>query len=183
MAFNPLTRVTGIAAGLGNELEINVMFPNGLAWLQLSETPDVNQPTMDLAAHLKAKLGSNQPLVEAGVCALADVIADHHLLLVIDDCWREDDIAEITEALAQCKNCVVLLTTRIASIARYAHDSIDVETVREDEAIALLAQNLPSQQVRSQEDVIRLVNRAGCWPLLVDLILWWCDNDYGSGKR
>ena len=81
---------------------------------------------------------------------------------MIDDVW---DYAHVRPFLRGGKSSARLFTTRDASIASQA-TPVNVDEMREGEAIALLARGVPGLETGPARDLAR---RLGEWPLALEL--------------
>jgi len=95
-----------------------------------------------------------------------------NLLVIIDDLWRINDAEPIVSAFSNCK---IVLTTRMNDIDQHipTKQTIIVGPMKQNEAIALLTNDLIKVDALSTEDVTLLYGLAQdvhLWPLLLFLV-------------
>jgi WD40 repeat protein len=142
-------------------------FADGLLWTTLGEKPDLAAKLGDLH-----KIATGKPPAVAGVedigRALAKALAGRRYLVVVDDAWRPEDIAPFLDL----DGPLLLVTTRIRSLVEQAGRTgwpeVPVDEMEDREAAAILARGLAIQGTL-QETLVRLADRLGCWPLLLEL--------------
>ena len=147
--------------------EVVQAYPDGLLWVPLGETPDLAHVLGDL--HV---LVTGSPVAVVGLDAMAGALAKalqgRQCLLVIDDVWREEDLAPFL----RLSGPRLLLTTRhralIQQAAQEPWPEVPVDEMSADEAGAMLGRGLVLDA--AAEAALRdLAQRLGCWPLLLDL--------------
>jgi WD40 repeat protein len=142
---------------------IRQVFDNGILWVTLGENPG------DLSRHiinLIEKLSGERPGftgLDTAVARLGELLADRDILMVIDDVWN---VAHLKPFLRGGSRCARLITTRHIAIAPPGAKIAQVGAMRQNEAVALLAGQLPAAEISVLQE---LANRLGQWPLLLKL--------------
>lgn len=91
------------------------------------------------------------------------MIGERRLLLVIDDVW---DAAHLTPFLQGGRYCARLVTTRNRSTVPASAETVAVDAMQPDEAVAVLGAGLPAGE---EAALASLAVRLGEWPLLLKL--------------
>jgi hypothetical protein len=156
---------TTLARALCHNQRVREAFPDGVLWVTLSEHPgDLTGRVEDLIEMLTRQRPGFVG-VEAAAIQLAEVVAERRLVLVIDDVWNA---AHLKPFLQGGPHCARLITTRGSGTLPPGaqSQSIAVDAMRHDEAVALLGTGLPP----GQEGMLqRLAARLGKWPMLLKL--------------
>ena len=119
----------------------------------------------DLPAESRATRISDT--IAAGV-RLAELLADRDILLVVDDVW---DAIHLKPFLQGGKRCARLITTRNEEILPANAQSLMVDAMQPDEAVALLSFGLQTGAITAPDmQALRaLAKRLGEWALLLKL--------------
>ncbi|HEY0753489.1 MAG TPA: NB-ARC domain-containing protein [Ktedonobacteraceae bacterium] len=156
---------TTLALALCHDAEIQAAFPDGILWIELGEQPPRALDLLnDLLASLEPARGVAITLEEARErwhIALQNRVC----LLVIDDVWQAAALAALLEGGPAC---VRLVTTRNDQVLPDQAERVRVDAMEVHEAVEMLAQGLlvaPAIQLQLES----LVQRLGCWPLLISL--------------
>lgn len=160
--------------------ELLQAFPDGMLWVSLGETPDLARVLADLVA-----LVSGSPVAVSGVDAIASALAralqGRQCLLVVDDVWREDDLA----AFLRLQGPRLLVTTRNRSLVQQASQEpwpeVLVDEMAVDEAGEMLGRGLPVDAAGASA-LRDLAQRLGCWPLLLDLAAARLRDEHKRGR-
>ncbi len=159
---------TILAAALCQEEAVQDAFEDGILWVTLGVEPsNVIGKIEDLLYILsQEKLSFNS--IEAASMALARLLEDRKLLLVIDDVWKKTDLKPFLQGGEQC---VRLITTRDASVISRMSKRIKVEAMNVSEARQMLLTNIDAEEpdLQDQESVEELIARLDHWPLLLEL--------------
>ncbi len=152
---------TTLATALCHDEEIVQNFDDGILWVTLGQNPNVMSNLVTVYAALTGERPgfANE---EDAAFQLGQKLEDRTCLLVIDDVWDE---ANLGPFLRGGKGCARLFTTRIAEIASSAR-VVNVDEMREAEALALLSKGVPGLG-GAQARV--LTRRLGEWPIALEL--------------
>ncbi|MCW5667950.1 MAG: TIR domain-containing protein [Piscinibacter sp.] len=155
---------TALARAACHHEEVQAAFDDGILWVTLGENPgELTGRVEDLIQVLCGQRPGYAGL-EAAAAALADLLAERELLIVIDDLW---DAAHAAPFLRGGPRCARLVTTRNVDTLPAGTQRIDVAQMQRDEAAALLAHGLPPGQ---EAALAALAGRLGEWPLLIKLV-------------
>ncbi len=159
---------TTLAAAICRDRRVRAAFPGGILWVTLGERPAPSDLTARIA-DLVERLDGRRPgfaSVEAATEALATALADNTLLLVIDDVWDGEHLRPFLQGGPRCTR---LVTTRLRDTLPSGARTVDVDAMRQDEALALLVAGLAP--LPGHVGALRaLAARLGEWPLLLKLI-------------
>lgn len=171
----PLARITALrgAGGYGktalaravcHDEDVQAAFDDGILWVTLGENPgELTGRVEDLIFILSGRRPGFASLEAAGT-ALAELLAERELLIVIDDLW---DAAHARPFLRGGPRCARLITTRNVDTLPPGTQRLDVDAMRREEAAALLGHGLPDGE---PEALAALAGRLGEWPLLLKLV-------------
>lgn len=171
----PVARVTALrgAGGYGKTAlaraachheEVQAAFDDGILWVTLGENPgDLTGRVEDLI-HVLSGQRPGYAGLDAAAAALADLLAERELLIVVDDLW---DAAHAAPFLRGGPRCARLITTRNVDTLPPGTQRVDVAQMHRDEAAALLGHGLPAGQAAA---LAGLAERLGEWPLLIKLV-------------
>jgi WD40 repeat protein len=155
---------TALARALCHDEAIQNAFDDGILWVTLGEKPgDLTGRVEDLIFMLSGQRPGFAS-VEAASATLAELLADRDILMVIDDAW---DSAHLHPFLQGGKRCARIVTTRNADVLPPGTQRVDVDAMRRDEAVALLAHGLPAA---NHAELQALAARLGEWPMLLKLV-------------
>ena len=100
--------------------------------------------------------------------ALGEALGDRHILMIVDDAWREQDLRPFLEG---GPNTTRLVTTRISNILPPDTLHQTVDAMQDHEALKLLTGGLASDQMEAQRlELGSLVARLGEWALLLKIV-------------
>ena len=159
---------TTLAKALCHDDRIQEAFHDGILWVTLGEQPN----TIAGLTKLYAALTEERPNFvdeEDASARLAEVLGDKDCLMVIDDVWNA---VHLRPFLRGGKRCARIITTRdsttLPAIARFR---VPVDAMQRQEALALLAFDLPASALREGETAAlqSLAARLGEWPFLLKL--------------
>jgi WD40 repeat protein len=155
---------TALARALCHDETIQNAFDDGILWVTLGEKPgDLTGRVEDLIFMLSGTRPGFAS-VEAASATLAELLADRDMLIVIDDAW---DSAHLHPFLQGGTRCARIITTRNADVLPLGTQRVDVDAMRADEAVALLAHGLPAA---GGTELVALAARLGEWPMLLKLV-------------
>jgi len=138
-------------------------FYDGILWVTLGENPgDLTIPVNDLIETLSGKRPGFECL-DAATSHLKGLLADRHILIVIDDVWNGVHLNPFVQGGMHCAR---LTTTRDSSTLPPIAERIPVDAMQKDEAVELLKRGLPPAD---GEALQRLAAELGKWPLLLKL--------------
>ena len=142
---------TVLASELARGEEIRHHFPDGVFWVTVGEKPDL----LALQIDLLARLGSDVPEPRNpsdGLARLRDVLAERHVLLVIDDVWS---LAAAQAFRAAGPHGRVLYTTRFPAIlAAVGASARQVGALPLDAARQLLSKLTGAQGLPAEADAV-----------------------------
>ena len=94
----------------------------------------------------------------------AEQLADRDVLIVIDDVWNR---AHLTPFLQGGEHCARLITTRNSDTLPPKTTQINLDAMRQAEAISLLKFDILDEE---DSEIKKLAHRLGKWPLLLKLV-------------
>jgi hypothetical protein len=154
---------TTLAAALCHDQKVREAFSGGILWVTLGIKPDL----MMALAKLYHVLTGERPVfndIEAAAFHFAEKLATGNCLIVIDDVW---DITDLKPFLRGGPNCARLFTIRNREIAAKAK-RVEVDQMEPAVAVALLSGGSEAPTA-AQEALVKLGQRLGRWPLLLEL--------------
>ena len=77
--------------------------------------------------------------IEAATAMLVDLLVDRDILIVIDDVW---DAAHLRPFVQGGSRCARVITTRVVDAVPVGASRVDVDAMRQDEALALVGHGL-----------------------------------------
>ena len=169
---------TTIAQFICHDERIQEDFYDGILWVTLGEKPgDLITYVEDF---IRILCGEPSGLIslQAATARMIELLADRHILMVIDDVWNS---AHLRPFLQGGPLCARLITTRNLDTVPANARTVNVDAMQEHEATALLAAGLPPGH---ETDMTRLAARLGEWPLLLKLVngaLRYRVHDTGQG--
>ena len=154
---------TTLATALAHHPVIEQESPDGTLWVSLGPKPDL----MTLLDEWGEQFGedlSGYASPEARSRALASVLHDKKVFIVVDDVWRAEDAGLFAVGGDDCR---ILLTTRNADVARTiaGKDVYHVKTLDENASIELLEKLTTKAATSSNEDMHSLAAQLGGLPL------------------
>lgn len=159
---------TTLAQALCHDPDIRNAFPNGVLWVTLGEK-SINlvakiEDIIFLLDHQRPGFTS----LEAVMTEWRETLADRTCLLVIDDVWRSSDLIPFLQGGEQCAR---LITTRNDQVLPPQALCIQVDAMRQSEAVLLLQAGLISEPSAGELEQAfgQLARRLGEWPLLMTL--------------
>src|SRR5450755_3724834 len=111
---------TTLAAAVAHDPEIRAQFPDGVLWAPLGTTPDTFGQLRRWAALLGlGELDARHP--DSLPLALRSAIGNQHVLLILDDAWKMEDILALQVG---GPHCAYLVTTRFLHLTRLGADML-----------------------------------------------------------
>ena len=124
-----------LAAALARDEEVLEAFPDGVIWLIISQEPNIIARQRQVAQ----ALGEEPPHfddAQQGIAYLSRILADKACLLILDDVWESQYMADF-DALG--KRCRMLITTRNVGVLPQGAVEHCLDVMDDDEAMELLA--------------------------------------------
>jgi hypothetical protein len=159
---------TTLAQMIGRDPAVIDAFPDGVLWVTLG--PNLRQDKLGAKVPPLARaLGESSPRVSADQVdvALAQLLGDRRLLLVVDDVWASSHLAPF---LAGSPRCARLVTTRQVSAMLDGMRDVRVAEMEPAESRQLLLSDLGELTEDGERAVGRLLRRIDGWPLLLSLV-------------
>jgi hypothetical protein len=155
-----------LAAALVQDREVQARFADGILWVTLGQSPDLQTLLGDWIRELdKSKEAFSANTLESALRYLNNLLAERQMLLVVDDVWNA---AHAEWFRVGGEGCRVLVTTREAQIE--GADYYPLGLMLESEAIALVRQKLGTKWRSAQEmEVKAFAKLLGYLPLALDL--------------
>jgi hypothetical protein len=144
---------TTIARAVIHDVRVRGAFDDGILWITLGESYK-DDDSLSRLRDLIRQLTGTEPIYEtpeAAKNALAELLKDRYVLIVIDDVWKKDHAELFCVGGA---NCAYLITTRLRETLPEGAEEIKVDAMQTSQAVALLAANLPNcslEQLSAQE--------------------------------
>ncbi len=152
---------TTLATALCHDEDVLENFDDGILWVTLGQTPKVLEALLTAYAALTGDRPGFAGIEDAAF-QLAQKLEQRTCLLVLDDVW---DAAHLRPFLRAAKSCARLFTTRDAALAAEG-TPVNVDEMRQNEAVAMLAASVPGLEPGTAGD---LAGRLGEWPLALEL--------------
>jgi ABC-type transporter Mla MlaB component len=155
-----------LAAALVLDLEVQARFTDGILWVTLGQSPDLQTLLGDWIRELdKSRDAFSANTLESASRYLHNLLAERQMLLVVDDVWNA---AHAEWFRVGGEGCRVLVTTREAQIE--GADTYSLALMSESEAIALVRQKLGTKWRSAQEGEVKAFAKLlGYLPLALDL--------------
>jgi hypothetical protein len=159
---------TSLAIALASNDAVRANFSNGLLWTQLGTTPDLRQRLSDWGRGME-DLAPNASYADplAATSRLRELLNGQHVLLVVDDVWRREDLEPF---LVGGSGSLLLFTTRNPVVAEAADEIIHVEALTEDESLAVAEQWTGPIAGADRVIAVELAQAVGNLPLAVALV-------------
>ena len=160
---------TTMAKALCHDERIQQAFDDGILWVTLGENPDDLVGKVEDLIYTLSRERPGFSGIDAATARLAELLADRAMLLVIDDVWNPSHLKPFLQG---GKRCARLITTRNEEVLPVHTQSIQVDAMRQEEAVQLLMAGLDGQAPSSASDRLaleKLAARLGEWPLLLKL--------------
>jgi WD40 repeat protein len=154
---------TALAQYICHRPEVKEAYSDGILWVTLGQKADVLGGLIKLYAALTGERPAFVD-VEDAASSLATQMGDKHCLLVIDDVWDQTHLKPFLRAGA---HTTFLITTRNINTLLSGVRRIDVDAMRQAEAVSLLSTGLPLNGYKLKFQ--NLAARLGEWPLLLKL--------------
>ncbi len=158
---------TVLAKALVKNLEIQARFADGILWVTLGQSPDLQTLLGDWIRELdKSREAFSANTLESASRYLHNLLAERQMLLVVDDVWNATH-AEWFRVGGE--GCRVLMTTRTAFIPRANRFTLKLMTL--DESVALIKGELREKWTEKMEPSARkFAKLLGYLPLALKLM-------------
>jgi WD40 repeat protein len=160
---------TTVARAICHDERVQEAFDDGILWVTLGENPDNLIGKVEDLIYILSHERPGFTGLDAATARLAELLADRDILLVIDDVWSA---AHLRPFLQGGERCARLVTTRDNGVLPRVTQRIQVDAMRQDQAMQLLYTGLDAT-LRSTEDtqeLHQLAAKLGEWPLLLTLV-------------
>ena len=156
-----------LAAALVLDLEVKARFTDGILWVTLGQSPDLQTLLGDWIRELdKSREAFSANTLESASRYLNNLLAERQMLLVVDDVWNATH-AEWFRVGGE--GCRVLMTTRTAFIPRANRFTLKLMTL--DESVALIKGELREKWTEKMEPSARkFAKLLGYLPLALKLM-------------
>ncbi|GAB4586621.1 NB-ARC domain-containing protein [Nocardia sp. IFM 10818] len=159
---------TRLATWVCHRPEVERRYPGGLLWVTVGQEArgaDLAARINDLTATLA---GGERPMLSdpdaAGAELGRQLDTGHPVLLVVDDVWED---CQLRPFRFGGRDCTRLVTTRIPDLLPPTSGRICVDVMSQVQAQQLIADGVTGL---SSEQIARLANLAGRWPVLLNLV-------------
>lgn len=155
---------TTLARALCHDERVKEAFDDGILWVMLGESPgDLTGRVEDLTYTLSGERPGFTN-INAATARLVELLADRDILIVIDDVWSA---AHLRHFMQGGPRCARLITTRNLDTLPTNARKVEVDAMRQSEAVALLGAGFLAE---GEEPLSALAARLGKWPLLLKLV-------------
>lgn len=159
---------TTLAKALAHDEDVQDAYFDGILWVELGADP---KNLLNTISDLVARLTGSPPglsTIAAASAALGEALGNRRILLVVDDCWRHQDLLPFLQGGPKTTR---LVTTRLASVLPDGTFGLPVDQMQEHEARALLSGGIPSSQLLDAAQQINdLCKRLGNWAQLLKMV-------------
>ncbi|MCP4546709.1 MAG: PQQ-binding-like beta-propeller repeat protein [bacterium] len=164
---------TTVAKALAYDERVRKRFPGGILWVEMGEDLSEGDRVAKYRELLTSWTGIEPPSFETAAVAgtaVRQALADRHrrtgqdLLVIVDDVWSSADIEPIRGLI---EGATFLITTRNRKTLPAGCETVDVNAMRREEAVKLLAFGLDDDATVILGPLAR---RLGDWPLLLKLV-------------
>jgi DNA-binding SARP family transcriptional activator len=174
----PLTAVQGwpgvgkstLAARLAHHPEMARLFPDGVLWASLGETPNLLKELLAWAEALHLRETPRSRRIEDVSAQLAAALHDKCVLFILDDVWKVEHVAPFRVGGPQS---AIVLTTRLndvaASLAPAAQDTFRLPVLDDSAALALLTSLAPEVITAQPQEARALVRDLEGLPLALQV--------------
>lgn len=156
---------TTLAQALAFDDRVRTAFPEGVLWATMGENLGDAGRLLRVQGLIKwwdPREDTGFPTLEAASSRLREILAGRRVLIVVDDVWHSADVRPFLGVGA-----AVLVTTRDGRTLPSKCRRVDVDAMRQDEAVEILASGLSETDLAAFGD---LAARLGEWPLLLKLV-------------
>jgi tetratricopeptide (TPR) repeat protein len=170
---------TTLAIALANRPEIESALPDGTLWVSLGPKPDAMSLLAIWARQLDQDV-TDYPSPETKSRALATILHDKKMLIVIDDVW---DVNQAHHFLIGGPKCRLLITTRDRQAARALafQEIYPVENLTELGSLELLEKLAPRAVASDKDSVSQLITLLGGLPLALTITGQLLEEEWEAG--
>jgi len=173
---------TTLASALAHDDEIAKLFPDGILWTSLGQTPSI---LTEMGIWGRA-LGSDEILkarsLEEASNLLAGLLRNKRYLLIIDDVWKTEDAVPFNVGGI---GCATLITTRLDGVARDIAPTADnvyiLKVLKDEDALVLLEKLAPSVVAENPKECLILVKELEGLPLAIQVAGRLLDAERSAG--
>ncbi len=156
-----------LAAAIAQDSEIQRAFPDGIFWVTVGQEGKLLELQTSLAKELSGK-PPEFTTVQQGQMELRSLLSDQLSLLILDDIWREVDLAALNVVGARGR---LLVTTRDARIATSIGATVhQLDVLEASQARQLLAQWTGLQEATLPGVADQVVRECGALPLALAMV-------------
>jgi len=156
-----------LAAALCHSAAVRARFVDGIVWLRLGQTPNMERRQLDLHGCFEPAPARFEDL-ESGRIALSKLLADRAALVVLDDVWSVEH-ARAFDVVGP--NGALLVTTRnSALVRRLGMEHLGVNLLHPQEARHLLARTSGRQVETLGPEAALVIEECGYLPLAIAMI-------------
>lgn len=160
---------TTMARALCHDERIQQAYDDGILWVTLGENPGNLVGKVEDVIYTLSRERPGFSGIDAATAHLAELLSERDMLLVIDDVWNE---AHLKPFIQGGKRCARLITIRNEDVLPVTTQRIQVDAMRQQEAVQLLTAGLDglvSSSASHHLALEKLAVRLGEWPLLLKL--------------
>src|SRR5260370_25159923 len=160
---------TTMAKAICHDSRIQDAFDDGILWVTLGESPGNLVGKVEDLIYILTKEKPNLTGPDVATANLAELLAAREILLIVDDVWNA---AHLKPFLQGGKRCARLITTRNHHVLPPNAQPIQVDAMRQQEAVQLLCKGLNGEinAPKNQAAFRALATQLGEWPLLLTLV-------------
>jgi DNA-binding SARP family transcriptional activator len=159
-----------LAARLAHHEAIPDLFPDGVLWASLGETPNVLKELGTWAEALHVREAPRSRQIEDMSAQLAAVLHDKRVLFILDDVWKVEHMIPFRVG---GPGCATVLTTRLndlaATLAPTAQDMFRLPVLDESAGLALLSKLAPEIVTSQPHEARALVRDLEGLPLAIQV--------------
>jgi len=172
---------TTMARALCHDERIQQAFDDGILWVTLGEHPGNLVGKVEDLIYTLSRERPGFTSIDTASARFAELLADRDMLLVIDDVWN---MTHLKPFIQGGKRCARLITTRNVDALPVYTQSIQVDAMRQREAVQLLTAGLEELAFSASDrlGLEKLAARLGEWPLLLKLANGRLRRQMGRGQ-
>jgi WD40 repeat protein len=157
---------TTLARAVCWDLRVREAFPDGVLWVTLGENPSEEEISVKIGDLFKAigEEWKGYAKVFPAATEHRGVLKNRRVLLIVDDVWKAQHLKYFLQPGGAC---TVLATTRNGDTLPGETRKVNVDAMRQAEAVRLLCAGLQEGEGRVAQE---LASRLGEWALLLNLV-------------
>ena len=162
---------TIMASAFANDEDVDAVFPDGVLWLSLGETPDLLRRLTEWGRAVSDPQlpAQGYPDIDTAVGRLRSLMRDRAYLLVVDDVWMPEHIKK--GFLIGGPKCLLLMTSRDGRIAsKIRAERVELTPMTEKEAVELMSRWAGPISQEDEPIARTLAREVGYLPLALELI-------------